>query len=222
MPHNDLLRFEKEAWEQGYTLVAGIDEAGRGPIAGPVVAAVVILQQKEHIDGITDSKLLSSEKRKAVAAKILSLDNVYTAVGVVHAPEIDQVNILQATYLAMQRALNTLSVAPDFVLVDGNSLPRMEYPARAIVKGDSRSDNIAAASILAKEARDELMVKAAKQYPAYGFAEHKGYATAAHLEALRKFGPCNLHRKSFSPVSCIINGGYYQPELFSMANGDTA
>ena len=222
MALKDLLRFENDAWQQGYTVVAGIDEAGRGPVAGPVTAAAVILPRETQVQGLNDSKLLKPAVRESLAGILQNSPNIISAVESVSPAEIDQLNILQATYLAMERALNSLAKQPDFVLVDGNSLPRINIPAKAVVKGDCRSANIAAASILAKVTRDRMMDEAAADYPGYGFDKHKGYATADHIAALEQLGPCSLHRRSFSPVSRIINHSFYQPELFPSKNGYTA
>lgn len=214
MTDNDLLHFEKEAWDHGWINVAGVDEAGRGPIAGPVVAAAVILPRDCDLAGINDSKLLTSGKREEIAHKLIFTLAVNAGVGNVTAREIEKINILQATYLAMNRALADLKVEPDFVLIDGNMLPSIPYQGRTVVKGDRKSASIAAASILAKVKRDQYMMEADERFPEYGFARHKGYATAAHLEALRRLGPCPLHRKTFAPVSSLCNGAYFQPLLF--------
>ena len=219
MALKDLLRFENDAWQQGYTAVAGMDEAGRGPIAGPVTAAAVILPREKQVEGLNDSKLLTPSVREKLAEILQNSSDVVSAVESVSPAEIDQLNILQATYLAMTRALNALTTTPDFVLVDGNSVPRIKTAAKAVVKGDSRSANIAAASILAKVTRDRIMEKAAADFPGYGFEKHKGYATSDHIAALEQLGPCSLHRKSFTPVSRIINHNLYQPELFPSENG---
>lgn len=188
---------EKEIIESGKKIVAGVDEAGRGPLAGPVCAASVILPVDLEIEGLNDSKKLSEKKReklydiiidKAVAYDIQLVDNEI----------IDEINILQATMLAMTNAVNSLSVKPDFVIIDGNRLPeQLEIPAKAVVKGDAKSMSIAAASILAKVTRDRLMLELAKEYPEYEFERHKGYGTKLHCEKLREFGPCKIHRKTF-------------------------
>ncbi|MFW5997019.1 MAG: ribonuclease HII, partial [Verrucomicrobiota bacterium] len=214
MTDGNLLYYEEASWRSGKEHIAGVDEAGRGPIAGPVMAAAVILPRGCDISDINDSKLLTSDKRESLAARLLSMPGITTAVGSASVREIEQLNILRATYLAMQRALEELAVKPDVVFIDGNRLPSIPYPARTIVKGDRKSATIAAASILAKVKRDEYMLEADGQYPGYGFAGHKGYATAAHLQSLRELGPTPIHRKTFAPVAAICNGGYYQPELF--------
>ena len=188
---------EKEIIESGKKIVAGVDEAGRGPLAGPVCAAAVILPVDLEIEGLNDSKKLSEKKReklydiiidKAVAYDIQLVDNEI----------IDEINILQATMLAMTNAVNSLSVKPDFVIIDGNRLPeQLEISAKAVVKGDAKSMSIAAASILAKVTRDRLMLELAKEYPEYEFERHKGYGTKLHCEKLREFGPCKIHRRTF-------------------------
>jgi ribonuclease HII len=189
-------------------LVAGVDEAGRGPLAGPVVAAAVILDPARPIPGITDSKALSAARRAAVAVQIRA-QSLAWGLGWADAGEVDALNVLQATFLAMRRALQALQTAPAHVIVDGDRCPCVtglpfECTVEAIVKGDARVECIGAASILAKTARDEYMVAADRLYPGYGFAGHKGYGTAAHLASLRRLGPCPLHRRSYAPVESLI------------------
>jgi len=181
-------------------LIAGIDEAGRGPLAGPVVAAAVILDPERPIPGLRDSKLLSSARRDALAAEIRERSLAW-AVGEADVAEIDALNILQATLLAMRRACDGLTLMPDEALVDGNRTPALRCPARAVVKGDRDIPAISAASILAKTVRDALLVELDRRYPEYGFAQHKGYGTASHLAALVAHGPCPAHRRSFAPVA---------------------
>lgn len=180
-------------------LVAGVDEAGRGPLAGPVVAAAVILDPARPVAGLADSKTLSPRRRETLAEAIRA-NALAWALGHAEPGEIDTVNILQATLLAMQRAVAALSVVPTRVLVDGNRLPQLHCAAEAIVGGDARVMEIAAASILAKTARDAMMCELDLAYPLWGFAVHKGYPTPAHLEALRLHGPSPVHRRSFGPV----------------------
>lgn len=180
-------------------LVAGVDEAGRGPLAGPVVAAAVILDPAQPINGLADSKALTARRRESLAAAIRARALAW-ALGVADVEEIDSINILQATLLAMQRAVAGLAVPPGRVLVDGNRLPRLECDAEAVVGGDASVAEIAAASILAKTARDATMRDLDRLYPLWGFAAHKGYPTPAHLAALRTHGPSPCHRRSFSPV----------------------
>jgi ribonuclease HII len=182
------------------TWVAGVDEAGRGPLAGPVVAAAVILDPARPIAGLRDSKALSPQRRAALAAVIRERSLAW-AVGVSDVAEIDVINILQATLRAMRRAVTALAVTPGEVLVDGNVLPRLDCPARAIVKGDRDVVAISAASIIAKTTRDAMLDDLDGLYPGYGFAQHKGYPTAAHLAALARLGPCPVHRRSFAPVA---------------------
>lgn len=182
-------------------LVAGVDEAGRGPLAGPVVAAAVILCP-DGITGLADSKVLSAARRARLEAEIRARCSF--GVGMASVQEIDAINILQATMLAMTRAVAALGTQPDHILVDGNRLPKWPYRAEAIVKGDALHPCISAASILAKEERDRLMLAAAADHPHYGWERNKGYGTAEHLAALRAYGPCALHRKSFAPVAQAV------------------
>ena len=186
----------EHAAAEGYRLVAGVDEAGRGPLAGPVFAAAVILKEGAVIDGINDSKKLSEKKREELFEKIKENAVAYS---VYSADEktIDDVNILNATYMAMNGAVDGLAVMPDFVLIDGNSIKNMQTPHRTVVKGDAKSISIAAASILAKVSRDRFMAEMAEKYPEYGFEKHKGYGTKAHNEAILKYGPSPIHRRTF-------------------------
>jgi len=179
--------------------VAGVDEVGRGPLAGPVVTAAVILDPNRPIEGLKDSKQLSESRRKKLA-EIIKAQALCYAFGRAEADEIDQINILQASLVAMQRAVANLSIMPDFVYVDGNHCPQFNCPAEAVIKGDQRILEISAASIIAKVARDEEMINYESIYPGYGFAKHKGYPTKLHREALLQLGPCLIHRRSFAPV----------------------
>jgi ribonuclease HII len=181
-------------------LIAGIDEAGRGPLAGPVFAAAVILDPARPISGLRDSKLLSASARERLATEI-RVNALAWAVARADVAEIDELNILQATLVAMQRAVAGLAISPLEALVDGNRCPALPCPARAIVKGDRDVAVISAASILAKTARDALLVELDVKYPVYGFARNKGYGTVAHLAALAAYGPCPVHRRSFAPVA---------------------
>ncbi|WP_373819933.1 ribonuclease HII [Glaesserella sp.] len=181
-------------------VIAGVDEVGRGPLVGAVVTAAVILDPNNPIDGLADSKKLSEKRRIALADEIKA-KALSWSLGRAEPEEIDQLNILQATMLAMQRAVAGLSVQPDFVLVDGNRIPELPMPAQAIIKGDSLVAEISAASILAKVARDLEMDELDKQFPEYGFAKHKGYPTKLHFEKLEAFGVTPFHRKSFAPVA---------------------
>lgn len=189
-------QFERQAREQGFTTVCGVDEAGRGPLAGPVYAAAVILPPGLVIEGVNDSKKLSEKKREALFP-IICEQALAFGIGYATVEEIDTYNILQATYMAMRRAVEALPVPADYALIDGNCMPPLSIPGETIIKGDALSMSIAAASILAKVSRDRVMLEAAKEYPQYGFEKHKGYGTAAHMQALREWGPCPLHRKSF-------------------------
>jgi ribonuclease HII len=184
-------------------LLAGVDEAGRGPLAGPVVAAAVILDAAYPIAGLADSKTLSATRREELAGQIRVHASAW-ALGMASVEEIDRLNILQATLLAMQRAVQGLSVLPALVLVDGNCAPRLSCPVRTVVRGDASVKAISAASILAKVARDALLLELDSQYPGYGLAGHKGYPTAAHLRALEGLGPSPIHRRSFGPVKRLL------------------
>jgi ribonuclease HII len=185
-------------------LVAGVDEAGRGPLAGPVFAAAVILDDLSPISGLADSKKLSSKKRDLLY-DIIKAQALCFCVATASVQEIDEMNILQATLLAMQRAVKGLRLKPRKVLVDGNRLPVLDIHSEAIVQGDSKVASISAASILAKVERDRWCVEIDSQYPLYGFAIHKGYGTSIHLNALKQHGPCVLHRRSFAPVAQLLN-----------------
>ena len=187
-------------------MIAGVDEAGRGSLAGPVVSAAVILRNDTKIDGLTDSKKISPEKRKQLAGEIKK-ECICWAVGMGSVEEIDTVNILRSTLLAMKRAIESLTVTPTRVLVDGNQLPDIDLPAQAIVKGDLLEPAISAASIIAKVTRDNLMHEYGNEFPEYGFERHAGYGTAYHLQALRQHGACSIHRRSFSPVQDVIEFG---------------
>jgi len=179
--------------------VAGVDEAGRGPLAGPVIAAAVILDDRHAIAGLADSKTIPENRRQRLAAEIEQLSLAW-AIGQVGHEEIDEMNILNASMLAMQRAVQGLSVDPDHVQVDGNRCPELNCSVEAIVKGDALISAISAASIMAKVTRDTLMVEMDKRYPGYGFAKHKGYPTRQHIEALARLGVCEIHRRSYAPV----------------------
>lgn len=190
-------------YPQNIGLIAGVDEVGRGPLIGAVVTAAVILDPQQPIIGLADSKKLSEKKRLLLAEEIKQKALAW-AFGRAEAEEIDQLNILQASLLAMQRAVEALTIQPQLVLVDGNKLPKLAIPAQAIVKGDSLVAEISAASILAKVARDQEMALLDQQYPHYGFAQHKGYPTALHLEKLSEYGVLPQHRRSFAPVRKLI------------------
>ncbi len=194
--------YETKYLEQGFSLIAGVDEAGRGPWAGPVVAAAVILDESNIPPGLNDSKKLTEPKREALFEPINAACLV--GVGIVDAAKIDEINILQATMLAMKIAVENLSDQPDFVLIDGNRSPDITQPTQAIKKGDAKSLSIAAASIIAKVTRDRMMHKYDVKFPHYGFAQHKGYGTAKHSAALNQHGPCVIHRMSFAPIKKLL------------------
>lgn len=192
----EMLSIEREKRNEDYTYIAGVDEAGRGPLAGPVCAAAVILPEDVFIEGINDSKKLT-EKRREELFDIIREKAIAYNICMVDEKRIDEINILNATYEAMNGAVDGLSVMPDYVLIDGNRISGMTLPHQTVVKGDAKSVSIAAASILAKVSRDRLITKMAQQYPEYGFDKHKGYGTAAHNEAILKYGPCPIHRRTF-------------------------
>ena len=196
MVEKDWFLYEKEAKNAGYSVVCGVDEAGRGPLAGPVFAAAVILPENTMIDGLNDSKKLSEKKRELLYDEIKS-KAVACNVALSTEKEIDEINILNATFLAMRRAVDGLSVRPNFALIDGNRTPELNVTARAIIKGDALSASIAAASILAKVERDRLMKILSEKYPEYSFEQHKGYGTKLHVELIKKHGPSAIHRRSF-------------------------
>ena len=207
-----LLCLERELRTEGFSFIAGVDEAGRGPLAGPVAAAAVCFPPGARIPRVFDSKQLSEAERLEMREAIMAVPGVQFAVVFGSVEDIDRWNILQTNDRAMYAAVKQLERV-DFLLIDGRPVPHMPYPSRAVVGGDAKSASIAAASILAKTARDAVMMELDERYPEYGFAEHKGYGTAAHLEALRKFGPCPAHRKSFSPIKEMLSP-YEQKELF--------
>ena len=196
------LRFERRLWRKGVSLVAGIDEAGRGPLAGPVVAAAAILPVEFPLNGLNDSKQLPEKVREELFEALTERGTlVCYGVGIAEAAEIDRFNILQATYLAMQRAVSALAVLPEHLLIDGLPTPAFHRPQTAIVDGDAKSRSIAAASIIAKVTRDRIMKNWHNEFPQYDFYQNKGYGTPAHLESLQIHGPCPIHRRSFEPVA---------------------
>jgi ribonuclease HII len=195
------LRFENLLRRTGVELIAGIDEAGRGPLAGPVVAAAVILPLGFRLAEIDDSKKLSTELREELFAALTARSDICWAVGVVEHDEIDRININRASHQAMRRAVEALATTPHHALIDGRPVRPFPVPHTAIVKGDGQSKSIAAASILAKVTRDRMMIEVDSLYPSYGFAQHKGYATPLHLARLQAHGPCPIHRKTFLPVA---------------------
>lgn len=196
MSQIDMWEIENRHFAEGIRIICGVDEAGRGPLAGPVCAAAVILPANLDIPGLTDSKKLSDKRRRELYPVIKEQAIAY-GIGFANQEEIDQMNILQATFLAMQRAMDQLEVKPELALIDGNRQKDFGLPVETVVKGDSLSANIAAASVLAKVTRDEVMLAMAEEYPGYGFEIHKGYGTKAHYEALQKLGPCPIHRMTF-------------------------
>ena len=190
------LEYENKAYDEGFLTVCGIDEAGRGPLAGPVYAAAVILPKGHIVEGVNDSKKISEKKRELLFYKIIS-ECVCYSVGVATEQEIDELNILQATFLAMRRAVDGLDLKPDIALIDGNKKPGLDIVEWDIIKGDSKSANIAAASILAKVSRDRYMLEMSEKYPQYQFEKHKGYGTKLHYEMIEKYGISPIHRKTF-------------------------
>ena len=196
MSYVNMWEIENGVYGEGFEIICGVDEAGRGPLAGPLCAAAVILPKGLEIPGLTDSKKLTDKKRRELFPVIKEQAIAY-GIGLASHEEIDEINILQATYLAMERALAQLTVKPDIALIDGNRAKDFGLPVRTVVRGDSLSMNIAAASILAKVTRDDLMLELDEKYPQYGFEVHKGYGTKAHYEALRAHGASEIHRKTF-------------------------
>jgi len=203
-----MLYYEKKARRKGFKLIVGIDEAGRGPLAGPVVAAAVLIGKRLFHERIDDSKRLSPIKREKAFFEILR--NCLVSVGVVNNREIDNINILNATHRAMEQAVAGLGIKPDYLLIDGKINLNSPVRRECIIRGDSRSISIAAASIVAKVVRDSMMFEFDRQYPKYGFKSHKGYGTQKHQSLLRNFGPCPIHRKSFMPVKMVM--GKYERE----------
>ncbi len=196
--------YERAAIAAGHAIVAGVDEAGRGPLAGPVAVAAVILPQECYLPHLNDSKKLSHAVREELFAQIIEQAISYH-VALMDADMIDRMNILQATRTGMYEAIAALTPAPDEVLIDAVELPKLSMPSQSIIKGDAKSASIAAASILAKVTRDHLMESYDIQYPNYGFAKHKGYGTQEHIDAIRKYGICSIHRKSFDPIRSMLN-----------------
>lgn len=192
----DWHRFENEAHADGFSVVCGVDEAGRGPLAGPVCAAAVILPENCLIEGLNDSKKLTEKKREALY-DVIKEKAVSYSIAMADEKEIDEINILQATFLAMKRAVDGLEIKPDFVLVDGNRDPLLGIPSKTVVKGDALSASIAAASVLAKVTRDRFMLEISEKYPEYQFPKHKGYGTKLHYEMIEKYGISEIHRRTF-------------------------
>ena len=193
---NNMLEIENSFYEKGYINVCGVDEAGRGPLCGPVVAAAVILPKNEKIEGVNDSKKLSEKKRETLYDIIIE-KAVAVGVGISDVELIEEVNILNATKIAMKKAIENLKVSPDYALIDGNQKVEINIPFETVVSGDAKSESIAAASIIAKVTRDRMLYEYDKEYPEYGFAKHKGYGTKAHIEAIKEYGLTKIHRPSF-------------------------
>lgn len=200
----DLLKYEKALYKNGVKLIAGVDEVGRGPLVGPVVAAAVILPVNYHLEGLNDSKKLTEKKRERFY-DILMQEAVAIGIGEASAKEIDEINIYQASKLAMMRALKNLKIKPEHVLVDAMPLKEIDFPSTSIIHGDALSLSIAAASVIAKVTRDRMMIELDKKYPEYGFAQHKGYPTKKHLEVLQKYGVLDNYRFTYGPVRDLIN-----------------
>ncbi len=208
-----MLAMEREVWQSGFACIAGVDEVGRGPLAGPLVACAAVFAKGCPVPPVFDSKTLSAKKRLQLRKELLSLPGFTYALVEVSPEEIDSLDILRAAHEAFRRSLRKLGSC-DYALVDGLPVPGLPVPGRSIVKGDGKSASIAAASILAKLARDEKMTRYAEEFPGYGFEKHKGYGTKEHLESLERLGPCPIHRRSFAPVRAICSGAPKQLELF--------
>lgn len=205
LTETDLLFYEKSVKKMGYKAIAGIDEAGRGPLAGPVVAAALIAPDDLILEGVTDSKKLSEKQREVLFDILATHPDIIYSVGIIDAKRIDEINILQATFEAMQLACQNLAANPDYLLIDGNQMPDIAIPMMGIIKGDSKSHTIGAASIIAKHTRDKLMLEYHEKYPQYCFDKHKGYGTKLHKEMLDRHGICDIHRKSFAPIKKILD-----------------
>lgn len=199
--------FEQDCYSKGFQQVAGIDEAGRGPLAGPVFAAACILPRGFLLPGLNDSKKLTARRRDELFSILTTHSDIHYGVGIASEGVIDRVNILEATKLAMQQAVSELKVAPDYLLVDGLKLPHPHLPVQKIIKGDQLSLSIAAASVIAKVLRDRWMCRLHEQFPVYGFNKHAGYGTEAHRKAIELHGPCEAHRKTFEPIKSMISLG---------------
>ena len=193
---DNMLRYENEAYDKGYKFVCGVDEAGRGPLCGPVVAAAVILSKDAHLEGVNDSKKLSEKKREKLYDEIMT-NAVAVGIGMSDVDVIEEINILGATKEAMKEAINNLSIKPDYVLIDGNQDINIDIDRQTVISGDALSESIAAASIIAKVTRDRMLREYDKAYPEYGFAKHKGYGTKTHIEAIKEYGLTPIHRPSF-------------------------
>ncbi|MEW6573678.1 MAG: ribonuclease HII [Bacillota bacterium] len=201
--YDTLFLLEQDLRTRGFSLVAGVDEAGRGPLAGPVVAGAVILPEAVDLPGLNDSKVLSVNKRAYLAEQICTVALTWS-IGIASVAEIDALNIRRASFLAMRRALEALCVKPDYVIVDGSAIPGLPLPQTGMVRGDAQVAAVAAASIIAKVTRDRLMDEIHREFPQYGFCRHKGYPTREHFESLARFGPTPHHRRSFGPVKSLL------------------
>lgn len=201
---NSMLEIENRLYLKGYKNICGVDEAGRGPLCGPVVAAAVILEKDVHIEGVNDSKKLS-EKKREIIFELIKEKAIAIGIGICDVDVIEEVNILNATKIAMKKAIEQLKINPDYVLIDGNQMIDIDIEGETVVAGDSKSQSIAAASIIAKVTRDKLLYEYDKIYPEYNFSKHKGYGTKIHREAILKYGLCQIHRPSF--CKNILNGG---------------
>ena len=202
----DLYQYEKELWKNGINLIAGMDEVGRGPLIGPVVTACVILPKDFVLDGLTDSKKLSEKKREEFYDYIMK-HAISVGIGMMDEKVIDEVNIYEATKLAMYQAVEKSKVKPEHVLIDAMKLDKLEMPSTSIIKGDAKSISIAAASVIAKVTRDRMMIELDKKYPMYGFKSHKGYPTKKHIEAIKEYGLIDGYRKTFKPISEMVKEG---------------
>lgn len=208
-----MLEYENELYEQGINLIAGVDEVGRGPLIGSVVAAAVILPKGYYLDGLTDSKKLSEKKRESYY-EIITRDALSIGIGIKDSKIIDEVNIYEATKLAMYEAINNLKIIPEHILIDAMKLEKLSMPSTSIIKGDAKSESIAAASIIAKVTRDHQMYELHKKFPEYGFDQHKGYPTKKHVENIVKYGLLDNHRFTFKPISDLIKkGGNFEREI---------
>ncbi len=206
----DLLAYEKELYQNGYELICGCDEAGRGPLVGPVVAGAVILPKNYQLEGLTDSKKLCEKKREKFF-EIIKKDAIAYGIGIVSPQVIDEINIYEASRLAMKEAIKDMNVKPDYVITDAMPMPGYEVPVKSIIKGDAKSITIAAASVLAKVTRDHILYEMDKEHPEYEFARHKGYPTKRHLELLKLYGPTKDYRFTYGPVRDLIEtGGQYE------------
>lgn len=208
-----MLKFETELWAEGFVHIAGVDEAGMGPCAGPVCAGAAILPKGYKLKGLDDSKKILDEAKREELAEAVKRDAIAWAIGWAQVPEIDEINIYQAGLLAMRRAVEGLTQAPDYVLVDARKIPGLAQPQRGIIKGDAQSLSIAAGAILAKTTRDRLMNELDAKHPGYGFASHKGYPTPVHLEAMQRLGVLEFHRRSFAPVRKALGLDPQQADL---------